>query len=336
MTPTGGVRAAAISGRRVKPAATPGASASPDLADLRAFSLVADLGSITAAAKVLGETKGSVSRRLTRLEELLGVTLLRRTPRLVESTDVGADFRVRLGRALDLLDDAVAQAREAQGRPSGHLRVTAPIDLGQSLLAPLVGEFVARHPGVTVEMVLSDAVLDFDAHRIDVALRAGLSLRDSALIAHRLDTFEGRLFAAPAYLERHGLPSTPADLAAHPVVLTRVGGADASLTLRRAADEEATAVDVRAAVVASDFSFAKEVALAGGGIALLPSILARRDVEAGRLAPVLGEFTAFRGALYLLHHGSRYLPPKVRAFRDFVLASCAVRGRPRAAAAGEG
>lgn len=324
------MQGAAAVERRVKSGATPQASPSPDLADLRAFGLVVDLASITAAAKALGETKGSVSRRLTRLEQMLGVTLLRRTPRLVEATEVGAEFRTRLGRALDLVDDAIAQAREAHGRPSGHLRVTAPIDLGQSLLASLVGEFIERHPGVTVEMVLSDAVLDFDAHRIDVAVRAGLPLRDSSLIAHRLDAVEGRLFAAPAYLERHGTPRTPADLVGHPLVLTRVGGADASLTLRRAADEEATALAVRAAVVASDFSFAKEVALAGGGIALLPSLIARRDVEAGRLAPVLGEYTAFRGALYLLHHGSRFLPPKVRAFRDFVLASCAVRGRPRA------
>ncbi|MFO0608698.1 MAG: LysR family transcriptional regulator [Polyangiales bacterium] len=307
--------------------AAPPAPFSPDLADLRAFCLVVDLGSITAAARALGEAKGSVSRRLTRLEEGVGVPLLRRTPRLVQPTEVGAAYRARLGRAIELLDDATAQASETHDRPSGRLRVTAPIDLGQSLLAPLVAEFCERHPEVTVEMVLSAAVLDFDAHQIDVAIRAGGPLRDSSLIAHKIDVVVGALFASPSYLAKHGTPRAPAELADHRLVLTRPAGADASLTLRRG-EEEPEVVAVRPSVLALDFSFAQEVAVAGGGVAMLPTIVARRDVEAGRLAPVLADRRAFEGALYLLHQGGRFLQPKVRAFRDFVLGAW----RPRAKA----
>lgn len=303
------------------------ASFSPDLSDLRAFCLVADLGSITAAARSLGEAKGSVSRRLTRLEEGLGVTLLRRTPRLVQPTEVGAAYRARLGRAIELLDDATAQASEAHDRPSGRLRVTAPADLGHSLLAPLVAEFTERHPEVTVEMVLSSAVLDFDAHQIDVAVRAGGALRDSSLVAHKIETVEGKLFASPSYLAKHGEPREPSELTAHRVVMMKLPNSEATLTLRRG-DEEAVEVPVRASVVALDFSFAQEVTLAGGGVAVLPTIIARREVEAGRLAPVLADHVAFKGSLYLLHHGTRFLQPKVRAFRDFVLGACRSRVKP--------
>lgn len=290
----------------------------PDLGDLRAFCLVVDLGSLTAAAKALGEAKGSVSRRLTRLEEGLGVTLLRRTPRLVQATETGAAYRARLGQALELLDDATAQVRDVNDRPSGRLRVTAPIDLGQSLLAPLVASFVARYPEVTVEMLLSSDVLDFDAHQLDIAVRAGGALPDSSLVAHKFDADDGRLFAAPSYLARFPPVQAPADLATHRLVLTRVSGHDTTLALRRG-DGEPELVTVCPAVVATDFAFAKEVCIAGGGVALLPTIITRHDVEAGRLVSVLPEHVAFRAALYLLHQGTRYLQPKVRAFRDFVL-----------------
>lgn len=290
----------------------------PDLLDLRAFCLVVDLASITAAAKALGETKGSVSRRLTRLEEGLGVTLLRRTPRLVQATEAGAAYRARLGQALELLDDATAQTRAVSERPSGLLRVTAPIDLGQSLLAPLVAEFGARHPEVTVEMVLSSDVLDFDTHRLDIALRAKATLSDSSLVAHKIGADDGRLFASPAYLARNAAPQTPADLAAHRLVLTRVSGTDATLSLRQG-DGDPEIVRVCPGVVATDFAFAKEVSVAGGGIAVLPTIITRREVESGRLVAVLPTHTAFRTAVFLLHQGTRYLQPKVRAFRDFVL-----------------
>lgn len=310
----------------MKPDATPAPSNSPELGDLRAFCLVVDLGSITAASRALGEAKGSVSRRLTRLEALLGVTLLRRTPRLVQATEVGAAYRARLGRALELLDDATEQAREAHDQPTGRLRVTAAIDVGQSLLAPLVAEFVERFPEVTVEMVLSGEVLDFDAHQIDVALRAGV-LRDSNLIAHKVDVAEARLFAAPAYLERRGTPASPSELAHHRLVLTRVSGTEPTLALRHG-DGAPEEVLVRPSIVALDFMFAKEVALAGGGIAMLPTLIARRELAAGSLVAVLPEHWTFRGSLYLVHHGARFLPPKVRAFRDFVIAAC--RGRERA------
>ncbi|WP_437724906.1 LysR family transcriptional regulator [Sorangium sp. So ce861] len=305
-----------------------------DLLDLRAFCLVVDLGSITAAARTLGETKGSVSRRITRLEHALGVELLRRSPRRVQATEDGLAYRMRVGRALELLEDANAAVQQARARPSGHLRVTAPFDLGLSLLAPLSAGFAERYPEISVEMLLTEALLDFDAHQIDVALRATASLPDSSLIAYRLQHIEMGLFAAPAYLRKHGPVRKPEDLAGHRLLLAQTTRGHATLALQPRDGGDRAELRVRAAIAASDYSFCREVALAGAGIALVPAVNVRSDLDAKRLVPVLKDH-AIDGAapLYLVHPGTRFLPSKIRAFRDYLLDAFGVQGRREAPAA---
>ncbi|WP_437335491.1 LysR family transcriptional regulator [Sorangium sp. So ce296] len=305
-----------------------------DLLDLRAFCLVVDLGSITAAARTLGETKGSVSRRITRLEHALGVELLRRSPRRVQATEDGLAYRMRVGRALELLEDANAALQQARAKPSGHLRVTAPFDLGLSLLAPLSAGFAERYPEISVEMLLTEALLDFDAHQIDVALRATASLPDSSLIAYRLQHIEMGLFAAPAYLRKHGPVRRPEDLAGHRLLLAQTTRGHATIALQPRDGGDRAELRVRAAIAASDYSFCREVALAGAGIALVPAVNVRSDLDAKRLVPVLKDH-AIDGAapLYLVHPGTRFLPSKIRAFRDYLLDAFGVQGRREASAA---
>lgn len=286
-----------------------------------------DLGSITAAARSLGETKGTVSRRLTRLEAALGVTLLRRSPRLVQATEDGAAYRTRIGRALELIDDANTELRHDVKTPAGHIRVTAPTDIGHTLLAPRMAAFHARFPEVSVELLLTDALLDFDAHQIDLGLRAGGPLRDSSMVAVKLLDLDGRLYASPEYLKLAGRPRSVAELGAHRMLLQRATRGAATLQLARGA-EKPESLRVKGAICASDFAFLKAAAVAHAGVALLPSLVAQRDVTDGRLVPVLREYTAFSGVLSLLHPGGRILPLKVRAFRDFLVASCAARRRP--------
>jgi DNA-binding transcriptional LysR family regulator len=302
-------------------------STSPhDVADLRAFCLVADLGSITAAAKTLGETKGSVSRRLARLEQRLGVSLVRRSPRLVQPTDDGLAFRQRVGQALELLDDATAAVQHTNATPRGRLRVTAPADLAVRLIAPLLAQFSALYPEVQVEMLLTDKRLDFDAEQLDVAFRAAASLGDSALIVRKLLELESILVASPAYLEQHKPPREPDDLADHRMLLFRTSGGQ-SLTLSKVTDAKATTtVRVRADVLANDGEVLREVALAGGGIALLPKIFVDRELAQKRLLPLLRGYRAdFAAALFLLHPPRQFLPAKVRAFRDFMVDALARR-----------
>lgn len=307
------------------PKTTAPESTAPDLSDLRAFCVVVDLGSITAAAKTLGETKGAVSRRLTRLERGLGVVLLRRSPRLVQATEDGAAFRARVGRALELLDDASTEARHAQSTPRGHLRVTAPTDVAV-LAAPIVAGFIERHPEVTVEMIVAQAQLDFDAHQIDVALRGAAALRDSSLVAHRLETIETRLYASPGYLRAHGRPRGLDDLARHRVLAHRADRQPGTVMLGRRG-EKLAAVRVRPSITSGDFEFLRSAAKAGAGVALLPSMVAAADVADGALTPVLREMIGFTGGIFLVHQGARVLPAKVRAFRDFVIEAFNARAK---------
>lgn len=290
--------------------------------------MVVDLGSITASARALGETKGTISRRLTRLERTLGVVLLRRSPRLVQPTEDGVAYRLRVGRAIELLDDANTAVQRARATPTGHLRVTAPLDLGVSIVAPLVAGFVELYPDISVEAILSQAVLDFDSNQIDVALRAVRAMPDSSLIAYKLKELDTLLYASPSYLRRHGPPKRPDDIAQHRVLVLRSTRGHAVLVLRAKSDGEQIRVRVRAAISASDFSFGREAALAGAGIALLPSVVAKRDLDEGRLVPVLKEYTVDAPAsFYLVHQGSRFLPSKIQVFRDYMLEAFSVRVR---------
>jgi len=311
-----------------------------DVLDLRAFCSIVDLGSITAAARSLGETKGSVSRRLSRLEDKVGVRLVRRSSRLVEATPKGAAFRLEVARALEVLDSALAMAREDREVAKGHIRVTAPFDVGVGLFAPLIARFRAKHPEVSVEVILTETVLDFAAHRIDVAFRAASALPDSSLIAHRLEDIVIGLYATPTYLDKHGTPKAPADLASHPILARKSTHGRTSLTLHRDAPGKpsTTTLRVPAAITASDFAFCREAALADAGIAMLPSLTVRADIEHRRLVPVLSEYDLGHATLYLVHANSRVVSPAVRAFRDHVLgeyASTANRKEQPAAAGGK-
>jgi DNA-binding transcriptional LysR family regulator len=288
-----------------------------DVQDLRAFTLVADLKSLTAAAKVMGESTATISRRITRLESALEVTLLRRSPRAVETTDDGAAYRARVAEILERLGDANAAARQAHAAPSGQLRVTCAPGLDE-VLAPRVVAFAARHPAVSVSLLVSERFVDLDAEHIDIALRATRKLADSTLVAHRLTDLEMIAIAAPAYLETAPALRRLDDLAAHRIV--QLGEPRAQLTIAlRHSDGSDAEVRVRAAIGANSVGFARELVVAGGGVAILPRLTVRRELDEGRLRHVLTGYSMPGAALYLVHRGGRFLPPKVRAFRDFLV-----------------
>src|SRR5687768_6379682 len=230
-----------------------------DPRDVRAFCRAVDLGSITAAAASTGETKGSVSRRVARLERALGTALLRRTGRRVEPTDEGTLYRQRAGVALELLDDAAQAVRDQHADPTGHLRVTAPIGVGPQILGRVLGPFVERYPRVTVEVLLTDAVLSFGEHRIDLALRLSDGLPDSSLVATRLLDLDGDLAASPAYLAAQGAPVTPDDLAGHRMLTVPRRGTSMPLELER--DGVRARIVARGHVSSHDLMLLREAAI---------------------------------------------------------------------------
>ncbi len=269
------------------------------------------------------------------------VKLLRRTPRLVQATDEGGAFRAQVGRILEQLDEATDTLRNARSLPSGNLRVTALLyDLGVTpVFAPMIRlefgralSWASRWKWCWTEAV----------PRFRVALRSTLrsvlparstTRRRSSHSDWDLFCYLG-IYAAPTYLEKHGAPARPEDLARHRLALIRAPGGTALLSMWKAGEGGKKRVElrVRASLAASDHAFCREAALGGFAIAPMPSMLAAPDLESGRLVRVLEPYVLGEAGVYFVYLGSRLLQPKIRAFRDFMLERYGVapaRGRKR-------
>lgn len=287
------------------------------LDDLRAFCAVVELGSLTAAARLLGETKGAVSRKIQRLETQLGTRLLARTPRAVHPTEEGYRFHQSTREALAVLDDATDAARHTRHAVRGLIRLTAPVDFATQVLPPLLVAFQRTHPQVRLEMIGLDTPLDLTAHRLDLALRVSIgALADLSYPMLPLRAITMGLYAAPAYLDRRGAPALPEALTAHALILAAPFRGQTILTLR--SDARVETVGVRAQILTSDFASAQAFAEAGGGIAPLPHVVAAAASEAGRLLPVLANYTLGEAHLYALTQDGRGGPARVRALLGFL------------------
>ncbi len=289
-----------------------------DLNEIAVFATVVAQGSFTGAAKKLGLPKSTVSRRVSRLEDRLGVRLLQRTTRKLSLTEAGTGFYERIARALSSLEEAEHAVAEAQESPRGTLRLTAPVDFGQLYLGDVVTEFTDRYPGVVVDVELTGRTVDLVNEGFDLALRAGV-LRDSSLVARKLGSTASGLFAAPSYLSERGRPTSAEELAAHDHVAF---GAERQTHRWSLVDAQGVelVVPVRARVMGNEYAFIREAVLAGAGIGLIPSFLCHRDVEVGRLEQLMPEVGDQHGAgIYLVYPSARHLSAKVRAFRDFLV-----------------
>lgn len=285
-----------------------------DLADLRAFCAVLNHGGLTSAARMLGETKGTVSRRITRLEQQLGLKLLQRSSRAVAATEAGLAFQQRVVQALALLDEGTTELQDAMLEPSGHLRLTMPTDLGLHVFATIIADFVAQYPQIRIEVLLTESFLDLVAYQIDIAIRATSSLADSQYILHRLADVPIQFFASSAYLAQQGNPNCLADLTHHKLLLHQLCAGSKPLEFSNGRTTQR--LKLTAHLQANDFAWLKQVALTGAGIATIPKLLCDHD---SMLVPVLPEWSlANQASLYLLHEGRRLLPAKVTCFREFV------------------
>ncbi|MCJ2034957.1 LysR substrate-binding domain-containing protein [Methylobacterium sp. J-068] len=290
-----------------------------NLDDVRAFCAVVDLGSMTQAAAFLRETKGSVSRRVARLESVLRVTLLARTSRALSPTAEGLAFHARAMESLALLDEALQTARGARTVPSGHLRVTASIDFGIEVLPDLVARFRARHPEISLELLITDSRLDLAANRVDLALRLGGDHPDSGYTAPILADLTIGLYAAPAYLRDRPAPVELAHLSAHDVVFSRerLGAAQILVSDGEGREER---IALRPAVRATDFATVLRLTVAGAGIGHIPSLVAARSLARGDLVRVLPDWASRGGTLRAVTLAGRELPARVRLFREHIRA----------------
>jgi DNA-binding transcriptional LysR family regulator len=194
--------------------------------------------------------------------------------------------------------------------------VTAPVDIGVSYLAPLITRFLERFPQVRVDVELTQRVVDLVGEGYDAALRAG-TLPDSSLIARRIALGTRRLYASPSYLAAHEEPRTPDELRQHACVLANDRRVTPTWTLL--GPEGEVEVPVSGSVSANDFSFATQAAVAGAGIAFLPTFQCIEECRAGRLRQVLPDYRSDLAGLYLVYPSAKHVSATVRAFRDFVL-----------------
>lgn len=280
---------------------------------LLTFARIVSSGSLSAAARELGVPVSVVSKRLSLLESDLGIRLLQRTTRRQTLTEEGRLFHARVLRILDEVEQAEALLAERREGVQGLLRLTAPGELGRQWIAPAAAAFRELHPQVTVQLELSDAVVDLVASGCDLAVRYG-SLADSSLVARELAPNYRVLCAAPGYLARHGEPRTPAELAGHRCILI---GSQRHADWRF--DDGSTGpVKVEAAFLTNDGAAAHQLALDGAGIALKSIWDVGDDLLAGRLRRVLPNHAIAAAPLHAIYPAQRNLPPRVRTFIGYL------------------
>jgi len=287
-----------------------------DLNWLAVFEAVARTASFSAAADELGLAKSSVSRAVMRLEAALGVQLLVRTTRRVARSAAGTALYDRVAPLLGSIRASLGELPEREEQPAGELRVTAPVDLGELLLAEAVTRYTARYPAVSVELHLTGRVVDLVAEGFDVALRAAPSLESSTLVVRRAAPIVLQLFASPLYLARRGAPRTEAELSGHDWVEFKSGPQRARVGAGRGRPPGPVR---RARIACDDLLFARHALRAAAGIGLLPTFVAEPDVAAGTLVRVLPHLERKGGYLHFVTPGRRHVPPKVTAFRDLIL-----------------
>lgn len=280
---------------------------------LACFVAVADSGSFSVAARRLGMPRSTLSRSIARLESDLGERLIHRTTRRVSLGTAGLALLERARPALGELRAALAQLPERGTSPSGELRVTAPNDFGNQVLAGLLPEFTRRFPAIRLDLRLTNRVLDLAAEGVDLAIRAlGGAPADSSMVARRLASGELGVYASPAYLSRRGTPRDLAETGTHDWVLFAGGG------FRRSSPPPGKVV-----AWADDFQFIRNAVRAGVGLGRMPSFLALPDVKAGGLIRVLPGETQSEGRFYLLYQKTPHPPRRLVALRDFLLENLA-------------
>jgi DNA-binding transcriptional LysR family regulator len=288
-----------------------------NLTGMAVFARVVDARSFTAAAAALGLSKSAVSKQVARLEDRLGARLLNRTTRRLSLTEVGAAFYERCARILAEVEDAELAVGRLQDAPRGTLRINAPMSFGQLHLAPAVADFLNGHPGLAIDLTLNDRIVDLVEEGYDVAIRIS-RLADSSLIARRLVPSRRVVCGSPAYFERHGVPRHPADLRRHNCLLYSY--LPSAEEWQFVGPDGPAAVRVSGTLRANNGDALEAAMLTGLGVALQPTFIAGRDLQAGRLVAVMPDYVDESASVYAVYPHSRHLSAKVRAFIDFLAA----------------
>ena len=286
------------------------------------FAAVVDAGSMTAAAARLRLAKTMVSTHMQRLERELGVNLLVRTTRNLRLTPVGEQFYKAIQPVLRQTEDAIDSLGQEMTAPRGTLRITAPIDYGASVMAPVVVELQRRHPALRIELLTGDRQVDLVSEGIDVAIRLG-RLADSNLQAVRLGGFDEWLVARPGLIPKKHKLGEPKDLAGLSFIALSV--MLNPLTWKFQCKGSTRTAHFSSTLTVNTAHAARAAALAGGGLAILAKFDVEQDVAVGRLVRVLPQWTLPGGGIYAVFPATRYRPLNTRVLVEALKAHIAVR-----------
>jgi DNA-binding transcriptional LysR family regulator len=291
-----------------------------ELSVLQMFVEVMRQGSFAAVARERNIDPSSVSRAIAGLEEELNIRLFQRTTRQLSPTEAGTVYFQRIEPLVEEMQQAIDVATDISGQLKGTLRVTASVSFGLKCIVPLLANFQAMYPELAVDLLLTDAVVDLFADRIDVAVRLG-QLADSTLIAERLMQTRYYVCASPNYLKRYNQLKKPNDLEQHNCLLFPIAGFR-TRWIFKARNGELTEVAVCGNTVISNAIALQQCALADMGLALLPNWLIDEDLQTGKLVNVFPDYevtaTDFNTAAWLIYPNRSYVPLKVRVFIDFL------------------
>lgn len=284
------------------------------LHEIEVFVAVADAGSFAKAGKRMRMSPPAVTRAISALEDRLGARVFARTTRSLTITEVGQRFLDHARRILVDLDVAEKEAVGETAVPHGHLTITASVTFGRSALTPVVCAFLAQYPRVSVSVMLLDRLTNLVDEGIDVAVRIG-ALPDSSLVAKKVGTVRRILVASPDYLARRGVPQTPAELRVHSIIAFT--GLMPNREWRFLDGRSGQTVSFLPRLEINDAIAAIDAAVMGEGITIALSYMVADQIAAGRLVPVLEEFTPPAVPVNLVYPQNRLIAPKVRAFVDF-------------------
>jgi DNA-binding transcriptional LysR family regulator len=287
-----------------------------DLNALIVFAKVVEAKSFSEAARRLGMPVSTVSRRISELEDQLGVRLLDRSTRSLRLTDLGSDVLEHAQRSAEAGEAVQNIASNRQTSVSGTLRLSAPPNISDTLLSPLVTAFQGSYPDVRVQILIAERYVDHISDGVDVAFRLG-TLKDSTLVAKRILTYWHQLVASPTYLKTCKAPETPQDLIGHRLLAFSYWRPESRWTFVHVNGRDEQTVTFQPHLSMNDFAGLTPALLAGLGIGDLPPVVQPEFVRDGRLVEVMPKWRFRTQDLSLVHLGNRNMPRPVRVFKDF-------------------
>jgi DNA-binding transcriptional LysR family regulator len=285
--------------------------------EMAIFQRVAERGSFAGAAEDVGLSPSAVAKLITRLEQRLGVRLINRTTRHLALTAEGEIYLDRVREILGAIDAAESEIASARASPRGHLRVHAFPVVAAHELAPALPDFLARHPHITLDFMVTNRVVDLVGENVDVSLRMG-PLEDSGLVSRKIVDLTRIVCASPSYLAKHGRPAEPSDLVRHACLTLSRNPGSASWPFR--VNGKLTRIDVKGHVSADSADMLLQLAIGGAGILRLSEHVVARSIHEGLLQALLQDAQDTEtNPLYALLPPGRHQAPKVRAFVDFLI-----------------